>query len=70
MPKYKISVEQVYFVEHIVEADDRDHALEIASEVENYMDANSENYFESNYDAVLVDYNSEVDYVPESTDLS
>ena len=66
MPKFKINVERAYFVEHIVDADDKDHALEIASEVSDNMKTNWETFAESNWNAKAVSDDEEVTYTPEA----
>ncbi len=55
MLKFKINVEKIYYKEVVVYADDKDHALEIASELDDFMEVNDTTYAESNYDAVEID---------------
>lgn len=49
MPKFKVEVTRVYCVEHVVEADDLDHAKEIASEISDEMDVNHKTFIESEW---------------------
>ena len=55
MKKFKINVEKIYYKEVVVYADDKDHALEIASELDDFMEVNDTTYAESNYDAKEID---------------
>ena len=64
MPKFKVQVSKSFYVEHIVEADDKDHALEIASEIEEFMDCNLETYIDGEWNAIQVGDNESVDYKP------
>lgn len=64
MPKFKVQVSKSFYVEHIVEADDKDHALEIASEIEDFMQCDWRSHFESEWDAVEVGDDESVDYEP------
>ena len=63
--KFKVYVNRVYCVEHVVEADDEDHALEIACEISDTMPVNYDTYLESNWEANLTGSDSVVTYVPE-----
>lgn len=62
--KYKLMVSKIFYKEVVVVADDHDHALEIASEVEEFMEANEENYFEGEWSAVQVSDDKVVTYEP------
>lgn len=42
--KFKVEVSNIYVKEHIVEADDLAHALEIASEISDTMEANQQTF--------------------------
>lgn len=64
MPKFKVQVSKSFYVEHIVEADDKDHALEIASEVEDFMGCNLETYMSSEWNAIQVGDDECVNYEP------
>lgn len=64
MPKFKIQVSKSFYVEHIVEADDKDHALEIGSEIEEFMECNLETYIDSEWDAIQVSDDECVNYEP------
>lgn len=63
--KFKVTVQKVYYVEHVVKADDKDHALEIASEIEMFMETNDETYQDSDWDAHEVSDDHIVTYEPE-----
>lgn len=65
MPKFKVTVSKVFCVEHVVEADDKDHAQEIGSEIEEFMDCNWKTHIESEWKAIEVDDDEEVTYEPE-----
>lgn len=64
MPKYRLEVVVEHFKEVIVEADDYDHALEIGSEVSEFMDTDHTTFNESNWKAVKVSDEEEVSYEP------
>ena len=64
MPKFKVKVSKSFYVEHIEEADDKDHALEIAAEIEDFMRCDLTTYIDSERDAVEVDDDETVDYEP------
>lgn len=63
--KFKIEVVKTYIQNHIVEADDINHANEIGSEISSEMETNRHTFFESNWNATRVDDSSEVTYTPE-----
>lgn len=69
MPKFQISVERIYWVAHVVEADDEDHAREIAKEVDDYMDADRRTFQGSEYFAQPCSEDSEVTYEPQANYL-
>ena len=64
MPKFKVEVSRVYCVQHIVEADDLDHAREIGSEIKDEMEVNHKTFTESSWSANHVSDDSVVDYEP------
>ena len=64
MPKFKVQVSKSFYVEHIVEADDKDHALEIASEVEDFMRCDLTTYMDSEWNAIQVGDDECVNYEP------
>lgn len=64
MPKFKVEVTRVYCVEHIVEAEDLDHAKEIGSEISDEMDVNHKTFVESEWNAKNTDEDSVVTYEP------
>ncbi|WP_307878529.1 hypothetical protein [Acinetobacter seifertii] len=45
--KFKVEVSNIYVKEHIVEADDLAHALEIASEISDTMEANQQTFLKA-----------------------
>lgn len=49
MKKFKLTVDRVYVKEVYVYADDKDHALEIASEVSDGMEHDWKTFHESNW---------------------
>ena len=61
---FKVMVSKVYYVEEIVKADDKDHALEIASEIVDEMECNGETFHEADWDAVEVSEDFAVTYEP------
>ncbi|MDC5408331.1 hypothetical protein OSH17_06700 [Acinetobacter baumannii] len=63
--KFKVEVSNIYVKEHIVEADDLAHALEIASEISDSMEANQETFFESEWEAKPVSNDEKVTYEPQ-----
>lgn len=63
--KFKVEVSRIYVQTHIVEADDEDHANEIASEIDDLMDVDHKTFFESEWSATQVNDASEVTYKPE-----
>lgn len=63
--KFKVTVQKVYYVEHIVKANDKDHALEIATEIEMFMETNDETHYLSDWDANEVSDDHAVTYEPE-----
>ena len=63
--KFKVTVQKVYYVEHVVKADDKDHALEIATEIGMFMETNDETYYDSDWDANEVSDDHAVTYEPE-----
>ena len=64
MPKFKVQVSKSFYVEHIVEADDKDHALEIAAEIEDFMRCDWTTHIDSEWDAVEAGDEETVDYEP------
>lgn len=64
MPKFKVQVSKSFYVEHIVEAEDKDHALEIASEIEDFMRCDLTTHIDSEWGAVEVGDDEAVDYEP------
>lgn len=64
MPKFKVEVTRVYCVEHIVEAEDLDHAKEIGSEISDEMDVNHNTFIESEWKAKQVDDSEDATYEP------
>ncbi|MFU8924929.1 hypothetical protein [Acinetobacter puyangensis] len=63
--KYKVEVTKTYVQQHIVEADDISHALEIASEISSEMEANRETYFDSSWEAAPVSKDEKTTYTPQ-----
>lgn len=68
MPKYEIEVSNIYVVTHAVEADDKEHAIQIADEVSELMQPDMHNFFESELKAELTD-NQNITYEPEQDHL-
>ena len=65
MKKFKIKCEKIFYSEEVVEAEDYDHAIEIAGEYTAYeMEVNYQTEIESSWDAVLVGSDVEVTYEP------
>ena len=64
MPKFKVEVTKVYCVEHIVEADDLDHAKEIGGEISDEMKLNHDTFIESEWKAKQVNSSEEITYEP------
>lgn len=64
MPKFKVEVTKIYCVEHIVEADDIDHANEIGSEISDEMKTNLETFIESDWKAKQVEDDAKITYAP------
>lgn len=64
MAKFKIQVTNTHFQEHVVEADDLDHALEIGKEISDEMEADQTNFFEGSWQANPVSQDTEVTYKP------
>jgi hypothetical protein len=64
MPKFKVEVNRVYSVTHVVEADDLDHAREIGSEITDEMEVNNSTFMESDWNARQVDDNEKATYEP------
>lgn len=64
MPLFKVEVTRVYCVEHIVEADDLDHAKEIGSEISDTMEMDNNTFIESEWKAKKTE-SGEVTYTPE-----
>lgn len=63
--KFKVEVTKTYVKDHIVEAEDENHAREIASEISINMEANRNTFFESTWDINQVDGDNKVTYEPE-----
>ncbi|WP_048764807.1 hypothetical protein [Acinetobacter sp. 243_ASPC] len=63
--KFKVEISKVYVQTHIVEADDVDHAREIATEISDGMVADHRTFYEGNRNVTQVDNASEVTYEPE-----
>lgn len=63
--KFKVEVSKVYLQTHIVEADDEDHANEIAKEIDDVMRTNWETYWESEWKVKPVSDDTEITYEPE-----
>lgn len=63
--KFKVEVSRTYVQTHIVEADDVDHAREIATEISDEMVADSRTFYEGSRNVVQADDASEVTYEPE-----
>lgn len=51
MPKFKVEITHVSGAEHIIEADDRDHAMEIASNLSDESKPHHKFHLESNWSA-------------------
>lgn len=64
MPKFKVEVNRVYSITHIVEADDLDHAREIGSEITDEMEIGYSTFIESDWSAFQVDDNEKATYEP------
>lgn len=62
--KFKVSVTKTYFQEHIVEADDAEHAKEIGSEISCELQTNRETFFDSSWEVLPVGENEKVTYEP------
>lgn len=66
MPKYRVVVTKVFCKEEIVEADDKDHALGIGMEIEDFMETDFTTYAEGEWDATLCkDQSVKATYTPE-----
>lgn len=63
--KFKVEVSKVYVQTHIVEADDKDHANEIASEISDEMKTDHETFYESEWKATQVNDSKKVTYEPQ-----
>ncbi|MCU4306222.1 hypothetical protein KTH06_10310 [Acinetobacter ursingii] len=63
--KFKVAVTKTYTQDAIVEADDADHAREIAKEISDEMVTDFTTFFESNWDVTQVDDSSKVTYEPQ-----
>ena len=61
---FKVMVSKVYYVEEIVKADDRDHALEIGTEIVDEMECNGKTFHEADWDVVEVSEDYAVTYEP------
>lgn len=62
--KFKVSVVKTYAQEHIIEADDINHANEIGSEISDVMETDFTTFIESNWDATPVLDDEKVTYEP------
>ncbi|ENW79741.1 hypothetical protein F909_02844 [Acinetobacter sp. ANC 3929] len=67
--KFKVEVSKTYTKDHIVEADDADHAKEIAKEISDLMPINHQTFYESTWDVTQVDDLNKVTYEPEQNYL-
>ena len=65
MKKFYINGEKIYYKEVVVYADDKDHALEIASELDDFMEVSDTTYTEYNFDAKEIDNFEEDDELHE-----
>jgi len=65
MPKFEVEVSKIYFVKHIVEADDIDHANEIGSEISSEMPLDHTTFMESDWNSTQVEEDRKITYVPE-----
>lgn len=63
MPKFEIEVSNIYVVTHVIEADDEDHAIQIADEVSELMETKMPDLFESELKAKPTD-KTEITYEP------
>lgn len=61
---FKVMVSNVYYVEEIVKADDRDHALEIGMEISDFMECNERSFHDSDWEVVEVSEDYAVTYEP------
>lgn len=64
MPKYLIELTKSFAANYVVEAEDKDHALEIASEAVDEMELNYNTFWDSNWEAHPVDNDEVVTYTP------
>jgi hypothetical protein len=62
--KFKVEVTKVYTREASVEADDADHAKEIAKEVSDEMATDFTSFCESNWNVIQVEDSTKVTYEP------
>lgn len=63
--KFKVEVTKTYTQDAIVEADDADHAREIAKEISDEMVTDFTTFYESNWDVTQADESSKVTYEPQ-----
>lgn len=63
--KYKVEVSKVYVQEHVVEAESIAHAMEIASEISEEMEATQKTFFESEWKATPIVGDEKVTYEPQ-----
>ncbi|WP_180060720.1 hypothetical protein [Acinetobacter sp. YH12135] len=62
--KFKIEVSKVYIQDAVVEADDADHAREIAKEISDEMVTDFTTFIKSNWNVAQVDDSEKVTYEP------
>lgn len=62
--KYKVKVERIYYVEHIVDAEGIEHAQEIGSEISDEMPVDWTTFVESNWEVDSTEQGCEVTYTP------
>lgn len=64
MKKYLVEVSKIYFVKHVILADDEAHANEICSEISSEMDVNHTTFLESEWKVKEVGDDQQVSYEP------
>lgn len=64
MKKFKIVVTKVFSDEYVIEAEDHDHALEIASEACEMLEANYKTEVDSELKACEISEDADVTYTP------
>ncbi|KQK67674.1 hypothetical protein AOX58_10910 [Acinetobacter baumannii] len=67
--KFKVEVTKTFTQDHIIDADDANHAREIASEISEFMEASRKTFFESTWQVTPVDPSNQTTYQPQQSYL-